>query len=117
MPRQPKRDLAQLGRDYGDFIFAAFERLCADDGKTIATEDLKAFETWNASKVLALERQLRAEGLTASDISVWRAGYRDQFRSKMSHGSMVGSTFEGKFDDTDSLSVFRPGNLIGPKNR
>jgi hypothetical protein len=31
------RDLAQLGRDYGDYIFAVFERLCADDGKTIAT--------------------------------------------------------------------------------
>ena len=80
MLHKPKRDLTQLGRGYGDFIFAVFERLCADDGKTIATEDLKAFETWNANKVLALETQLRAEGLTESDISAWRAGslLRDQ---------------------------------------
>jgi hypothetical protein len=88
MPHKAKRDLAQLGRDYGDFIFAAFERLCMDDGKTIASEDLKAFETWNARKVLALEGQLRAEGLTDDEISAWRAGYRDRFRSKISHAQV-----------------------------
>jgi hypothetical protein len=77
------RDLAQLGREYGDLIISVFERLRSDDGKTIAADDLAQFKSWHANKVLALESQLRAEGLTKSDISVWRAGYRDQFASKM----------------------------------
>jgi hypothetical protein len=73
---------------HGDLVISVFERLCSDDGKTIATEALKAFETWNTSEVLALESQLRAEGLAESEISVWRTGYRDQFASKLSHAQV-----------------------------
>jgi hypothetical protein len=72
------RDFAQLGRRYGDFIIAKFERLCSDDGKTIEAEDLKAFETWNAGKMLAIENRLKGEGATEHDIGVWRAAYRDR---------------------------------------
>jgi hypothetical protein len=72
------RDLAQLGRDYGDLIVSVFERLCSDDGKTIAIEDQKAFERWHANKAGAVERELRAEGATEHDIGVWRGAWRDQ---------------------------------------
>jgi hypothetical protein len=77
------RDLAQLGREYGDVIIAVFDRLCSDDGKTIATEDLRAFETWNASKMLALETQLRGEGATEADLGGWRRGYSDQITLRL----------------------------------
>jgi hypothetical protein len=73
-----KRDLVQLGRDYGDFIIAVFERLCSDDGKTVAADDMAQFKSWHANKVLALETQLRAEGATEVDIGVWRGAWRDQ---------------------------------------
>ena len=76
------RDLAQLGRAYGDFILAILERLCSDDGETIVADDLAKLKSWHADKVAALETQFRAEGLTESDISTWRAGYRDQFASR-----------------------------------
>jgi hypothetical protein len=95
MPRKSKRDLAQLGRRYGDFILAVFERLCSDDGTTIGTEDLKAFQFWNANKVLALENKLRAEGLAESDLPVWRSGYRDQFAS---NAAEIASGIGGKAD-------------------
>jgi hypothetical protein len=70
------RDLAQLGRAYGDFIRGVFERLCSDDGDTIAADDLAKLKTWHADKVAALETQFRAEGLTEADLAVWRAGIR-----------------------------------------
>jgi hypothetical protein len=73
-----KRDLVQLGRDYGDFIIAVFERLCSDDGKTVAADDMAQFKSWHANKVLALETQFRADGVTESDISCWRAAWRNQ---------------------------------------
>jgi hypothetical protein len=72
------RDLTQLGRDYGDFIIAKIQRLYLDDGESIAIEDLKAFETWNAGKMLAIENRLKGEGATEHDIGVWRAAYRDR---------------------------------------
>jgi hypothetical protein len=76
------RDLAQLGRAYGDFIRGVFERLCSDDGDTIAADDLAKLKAWHADKVASLETEFRAEGLTEDEISVWRAGYRDQFASR-----------------------------------
>jgi hypothetical protein len=48
MPRS-KHDLAKLGRGYADFLIGVIDRLACDDG-TIADEDFKAFEAWNAMK-------------------------------------------------------------------
>jgi hypothetical protein len=70
------RDLAQLGRAYGDFIRGVFERLCSDDGETIAAEDLAKLTSWHADKVASLETEFRAKGLTEADLAVRRAGIR-----------------------------------------
>jgi hypothetical protein len=69
-------DLDQLGRAYGDFIRGVFERLCSDDGETIAADDLAKLTSWHADKVAALETEFRAKGLTEADLAVWRAGIR-----------------------------------------
>jgi hypothetical protein len=69
-------DLDQLGRAYGDFIRGVFERLCSDDGETIAADDLAKLTSWHADKVAALETEFRAKGLTNDDIAVCRAGIR-----------------------------------------
>jgi hypothetical protein len=76
MRRKSKRDLAQLGRRYGDFILAVFERLSSDDGETIAADDLAKLTSWHAAKVTALETEFRAKGLTDADLAVWRARIR-----------------------------------------
>ena len=81
-------ELADLGRAHADFLFSAFERLCADDDKAIANDDLVQLQKWHANKVAALETQFRAEGLTEDDISTWRAAYRDQFVAKISPGQI-----------------------------
>jgi hypothetical protein len=76
------KDLADLGRTYADLLFSVFERLCADDDKAIANDDLVQLQKWHANKVAAMELEFRAKGLADDAISVWRAAYRNQFASK-----------------------------------
>jgi hypothetical protein len=63
------RDLAQVGRR---MVISSgrirFERLCSDDGDTIAADDSAKLTSWQADKVAALEMAFRATGLTEADI-------------------------------------------------
>jgi hypothetical protein len=76
-------DLQSLGREFGEYLFAVFDKLFESDGNSPAPGKFEIYENWYKVKILEAGLLMYEAGVCNADVAIWEGACVSEMQARL----------------------------------